>query len=201
MLSPILLFSILSPAPQSELLGFVFNRLNLLFGFGFLVSLAYLRRPDWFVAAVPNGMTILTGLCGLYLLLCLLISYTHLATVDVLLTGTGASLILCVALRVRAAPAPGLIDRVGLARGDASYAIYLTHGAVISAILGVWSRVAPASSTPVVALVCIAGSLGAGILVHRTIERPMVRRLQDFRFRPRVRATPTLMGDTTSKLG
>jgi len=201
MLSPILLFSILSPAPQSELLGFVFNRLNLLFGFGFLVSLAYLRRPDWFVAAVPNGMTILTGLCGLYLLLFMLISYTHLATVDVLLTGTGASLILCVALRVRAAPAPGLIDRVGLALGDASYAIYLTHGAVISAILGVWSRVAPTSSTPVVALVCIAGSLGAGILVHRTIERPMVRRLQDFRFRPRVRATPTLMGDTTSKLG
>jgi exopolysaccharide production protein ExoZ len=200
MLSPILLFSIVGPTPQSELLGFVLNRLNLLFGFGFLASLAYLRRPDWFVAVVPNGMTVLTGLCCLYLLLFMLISYTHLATADVLLAGIGASLILYVALRARAAPMPGLIDRVGLMLGDASYAIYLTHGAVISAILGAWSHLAPGSSVLVVAFACIATSLGAGILVHRTIERPMVRRLQDFRFRPRLRQTPTLMGDTTSKL-
>ena len=202
MLSPIVVFAMVGaaqPTPGSELLGFVFNRLNLLFGFGFLASLAYLRRPDWFVAAVPNGMTVLSGLCGLYVLLFMLISYTHLATADVLLAGIGASLILYVALR--ATPTPGPIDRVGLALGDASYAIYLTHGAVISAILGAWSRLAPGSSVLVVALVCIAASLGAGILIHRTIERPMVRKLQDFRFRPRIRETPTLMGDTTSKLG
>jgi exopolysaccharide production protein ExoZ len=202
MLSPIVAFAMVGaaqPTPGSELIGFVFNRLNLLFGFGFLASLAYLRRPDWFVAAVPNGMTVLTGLCGVYLLLFMLISYTHLATADVLLAGIGASLILYVALR--ATPTPGPIDRVGLALGDASYAIYLTHGAVISAILGAWSRLAPGSSVLVVALVCIAASLGAGILIHRTIERPMVRKLQDFRFRPRIRETPTLMGDTTSKLG
>jgi exopolysaccharide production protein ExoZ len=204
MLSPIVVFAMVGaaqPTPGSELLGFVFNRLNLLFGFGFLASLAYLRRPDWFVAAVPNGMTVLTGLCGLYLLLFMLISYTHLATADVLLAGIGASLILYVALRARATSTPSLIDRVGLALGDASYAIYLTHGAIISAILGAWSRLAPGSSVLVVTLVCIAAALGAGILIHRTIERPMVRKLQDFRFGPRVRETPTLMGDTTSKLG
>ncbi|HTO59764.1 MAG TPA: acyltransferase [Bradyrhizobium sp.] len=202
MLSPIVVFAMLGaaqPTPGSELLGFVFNRLNLLFGFGFLASLAYLRRPDWFVAAVPNGMTVLSGLCGLYLLLFMLISYSHLATADVVLAGIGASLILYVALRTM--PTPGPIDRVGLALGDASYAIYLTHGAVISAILGVWSHLAPGSSVLVVALVCIAGSLGAGILIHRTIERPMVRRLQDSLFRPRMRAAPALMGDTTGKLG
>jgi peptidoglycan/LPS O-acetylase OafA/YrhL len=204
MLSPLLFFSMAGPAQPStghELLGFVFNRLNLLFGFGFLASLAYLRRPDWFVEAVPNGMTVLTGLCGLYLLLFMLVSYSHLETADVLLAGIGASLILYVALRVRAAPAPGLIDRAGLALGDASYAIYLTHGAVISAILGVWSRLAPDSNVHVVALVCVAGSLGAGILIHRYVERPMVRRLQDFRFRPQLRSAPSLVRNTTSKLG
>jgi exopolysaccharide production protein ExoZ len=202
MLSPLLFFSLFDlaqPTVAAALLGFVFNRLNLLFAFGFVASLVYLRRPDWFVASVPNGMTVLTGLCGLYLLLFMLISYTHLATADVLLAGIGASLILYVALR--ATPTPGLISRVGLALGDASYAIYLTHGAIISAILGAWSRLAPGSSVLVVALVCIAASLGAGILIHRTIERPMVRKLQDFRFRPRIGETPTLMGDTTSKLG
>jgi peptidoglycan/LPS O-acetylase OafA/YrhL len=72
---------------------------------------------------------------------------------------------------------------------------------VISAILGAWSRLAPGSSVLVVMLICIAASLGAGILIHRTIERPLVRRLQDFRVRSRMRETPTLMGDTTSKLG
>ncbi|MBV8918536.1 acyltransferase family protein [Bradyrhizobium sp.] len=204
MLSPIVVLALVGsaqPTPPSELIGFAFNRLNLLFGFGFLASLAYLRRPDWFVPKVPNGMTVLTSLCGLYLLLFMLISYTHLATADVVLAGIGASLILYVALRARTAPTPGLIERVGLMLGDASYAIYLTHGAVISAILGAWSHLAPGSSVLVVALGCIAGSLGTGILVHRTIERPMVRWLQDFRFGPRMRETPTLMSDTTSKLG
>jgi peptidoglycan/LPS O-acetylase OafA/YrhL len=204
MLSPIVFFAMIGPTqptPQYELLGFVFNRLNLLFGFGFLVSLAYLRRPDGFVEAVPQGMTVLTGLCGLYLLLFMLISYSHLATADVLLAGLGASLILHVALRVRTAAEPGLIDRVGLALGDASYAIYLTHGAIISAVLGVWSRLAPETNVLVVALVCVAGSLGGGMLIHRTIERPMVRRLQDFRFGSQLRSATSLMRDTTSKLG
>jgi exopolysaccharide production protein ExoZ len=204
MLSPLLLFSMSGPAQPTtghELLGLVFNRLNLLFGFGFLTSLAYLRRPGWFVEWVPNGMTIVTGLCGLYLLLFMLISYTHLDTAGVLLAGIGASLILYVALCVRADPEPRPIDRTGLALGDASYAIYLTHGAIVSAVLGVWSHLAPDTSVLFVLLVCVAGSLGAGILIHRTIERPMVRRLQDFRFGPRFRPTPSLVRDTAGKQG
>ena len=204
MLSPILFFSIFGSAPPTtgyELLGFVFNRLNLLFGFGFLVSLAYLRRPQWFDGSLSNGMPILTGLCSLYLALFILISYTHLDTADVLLAGAGASLILCVALRVRAGPEPGLFDRAGHALGDASYAIYLTHGAVISAVLGVWSRLAPNTSVLLVLLVCIAGSLAVGILIHRYVERPMVRRLQDLRLGQHIRPAPALVRHTTSKQG
>jgi exopolysaccharide production protein ExoZ len=202
MLSPILFCSVLGPAQPTtgyEPLGFLFNRLNLLFGFGFLTSLAYLRRPDWFVETLPNGMAILTGLCGLHLVLFMLISYTHLDTADVLLAGVGASLVLCVALRVRAEPRPGLIDRAGLALGDASYAIYLTHGAIISAVLGVWSRLAPSTNALVVLLVCIVASVGAGLLIHRSIERPMVRWLQDVGFWQHFRATPSLVRDTTGK--
>jgi exopolysaccharide production protein ExoZ len=204
MLSPLLFFSLFDlaqPTVAAALLGFVFNRLNLLFAFGFVASLVYLRRPDWFVASVPNGMTVLTGLCGLYLLLFMLISYSHLDTVDVLLAGIGASLILYVALRVRTEPEPGLIDRAGLALGDASYAIYLTHGAIISAMIGVWSRLAPDSSVLLVLLICIAASLGAGLLIHRTIERPLVRWLQDFGFGQQLRPAPSLVHDTTGKQG
>jgi exopolysaccharide production protein ExoZ len=202
MLSPILYFSMFGsaqPTTEYELLGFVFNRLNLLFGFGFLVSLAYLRRPQWFAGSVSNGMSILTGLCGLYLALFIVTSYTHLDTADVLLAGVGASLILVMALRVRADPEPGLFDRAGLALGDASYAIYLAHGGVISAVLGVWSRLAPNTNVLPVLLVCLGASLGIGIFIHRYIERPMVRRLQDLRFGHDIRPAPALVRNTTSK--
>ena len=200
MLSPIFFFSMSGSAPATivgELLDFLFNRLNLLFGFGFLISLAYLQRPQWFVGSMSNGMAVLTGLCGLYLLLFVLTSYTHLNTADVILAGFGASLILVVALRVRAELEPGLIDRAGHALGDASYAIYLTHGGIISAVLGVWSRLAPNTSVFLVLFVCFAGSLGIGLFIHRYVERPMVRRLQDSKFGQQIRSLQTLVPDTT----
>ena len=98
-----------------------------------------------------------------------------------------------------AGPEPGLFDRAGHALGDASYAIYLTHGGVISAVLGVWSRLAPNTSVLLVLLVSIAGSLAIGIFIHRYVERPMVRRLQDLRFGQHIRPAPSLVRSTTSK--
>ena len=202
MLAPILLDPMLDRAPPAmayELLSFVFNRLNLLFGFGFLISLAYLRRPRWFAGRVSNGMPVLSGLCGLYLVLFVLISYAHLNTADVVLAGLGASLILWVALRVEAPPARRWMDRVGSTLGDASYAIYLTHGGVISAVLGVWSRLAPGTSVHLVLLVCMAGSLGIGVLIHRYVERPLVRRLQGGTFKPQIGPPPSLVQDATGR--
>jgi exopolysaccharide production protein ExoZ len=200
----ILLFALLAPSQPTtdhELLAFVLNRLNLLFGFGFVVSLAFLRRPHWFAASLPNGMAVLTGLCGLYLALFMLVSYSHVATADVLVAGLGACLLLYAALRVRADRAPGPVDRAGLALGDASYAIYLTHGAVISALLGAWSRFAPDTNVHLVLLACIAASLGLGILIHRYVERPMVRRLQNIRLGHPMRPAPSLVRSTTGKQG
>jgi exopolysaccharide production protein ExoZ len=199
MVSPILFFPIFGSAQTTfpyEILDFAFNRLNLLFGFGFLASLAYMKWPHWFPATKSSGMPILTGLCGLYMVLFILTSYTHLHTADVLLAGFGASLILFAALRVRTELEPGWIDRAGHALGDASYAIYLTHGGIISALLGAWSRLAPDTSVFVVLFVCMAGSLGIGILIHRFIERPLVRRLQDSRLGRQIRPMPTLVRNT-----
>jgi peptidoglycan/LPS O-acetylase OafA/YrhL len=199
MLSPMLFFPIFGSAQTTfpyEILDFAFNRLNLLFGFGFLASLAYLKWPHWFPATKSGGMPVLTGLCGLYMVLFSLTSYTHLDTADVLLAGFGASLILLAALRVRTELEPGLIDRAGHALGDASYAIYLTHGGIISALLGAWSRLAPDTSVFVVLFVCMAGSLAIGILIHRFIERPLVRRLQDSRLGRQIRPMPTLVRNT-----
>jgi exopolysaccharide production protein ExoZ len=202
MLSPVLFFPIFGSTQttfQDELLGFAFNRLNLLFGFGFLVSLGYLRWPQWFAGTMPNGVPVLTSLCGLYMALFIFASYTHLNTADVLLAGLGASLILLAALRVQTELEPGLIDRAGHALGDSSYAIYLTHGGIISAVLGIWSRLAPDTSVFVVLFVCMAGSLGIGILIHRYIERPLVRRLQNSKFGRQIRPMPTLVHNTTGK--
>jgi peptidoglycan/LPS O-acetylase OafA/YrhL len=202
MLSPILLLPAFDPAAGSmvsELAGFAFNRLNLLFGFGFLLSFGYLRGPRWFTGSISSGMPVLTALCGLYLGLFVLASYSHLNTADVLIAGLGAALILAVALRVRVERKPGLFDRAGRALGDASYAIYLTHGGIISALLGVWSRLAPHTNPFLVLFACIAGSLGIGLFIHRHIERPIVRRLQDSNFGQHIRSMPMLVSNTTAK--
>ncbi|QCI68144.1 acyltransferase family protein [Phreatobacter stygius] len=75
--------------------------------------------------------------------------------------------------------------------GEASYAIYLTHGLAISLLVVVWRRLglmtpdgldAPALAVATFGL-CVAG----GIVFHRLVEQPLQRRLKR---RKRVRIDP-----------
>jgi exopolysaccharide production protein ExoZ len=194
MLSPLIFFAIVNPSEPTtaaELLGFLFNRLNLLFGFGFAVSLVYLKRPQWFAPSIPSGMVVCIVLSVLYLALFMVISYVHLSIADVLIAGLGGSAILYVGLRVRSEPVPGIVDRIGHALGDASYAIYLSHGIFISGVVGFWSRRYPEASVVPVLLVCVIGALVFGFLTHRYIELPVVRVFQ--KRRPTVKPQPTAL--------
>ena len=68
--------------------------------------------------------------------------------------------------------------------GDASYAIYLAHPLVMSALAQAWRRLAPEGAPPelfvLVGVVC--GAL-AGLAVHLWVERPIAARLQPARRR------------------
>lgn len=193
MLSPLVFFTtanLSEPTTALELLGFLFNRLNLLFGVGFVISLVYLKRPLWFAASISNGMVVCTVLCMLYLVPFMIISYSHLNVADVLVAGTGAAFILYVGLRVGSERQPGIIDRLGRALGDASYAIYLTHGIFISGIVGIWSRRFPDTNGMMLLISCVAGSLLFGFLIHRYIELPVIRLFQKRRSSTKPQATP-----------
>jgi exopolysaccharide production protein ExoZ len=64
--------------------------------------------------------------------------------------------------------------------GEASYAIYLIHSAALSvfAVLNhkLWPGVLPA---PVAYVLAAAFGVGAGVVVHRVIERPLLRAMRD----------------------
>lgn len=190
LLSPLCYFA-LDPSGLSEFPNFLFNRLNLLFGLGFVVSVLFLKRPHWFAATVSNGMLACSMLCLLYLVPFMLTSYSHLSTIDVLIAGAGACFILYVALRVEAPARLGLLDRLGHAIGDASYAIYLAHGILISGLLGVWARYLPNTNVAVVWLVAVIGALLFGYIVHRYVEAPIVRLFQ--KRQPIGRSAPVAM--------
>lgn len=70
----------------------------------------------------------------------------------------------------------GLIRRLMIRLGDASYAIYLVHPFVLraarAAVAGLPLSVPPSAAMALM----IALAAAAGVLVHRTIERPLVRR-------------------------
>ncbi len=64
--------------------------------------------------------------------------------------------------------------------GDASYAIYLSHGIVLSACGQLWRRLAPAHGWAIDGLFCvIAATLAClvGLAIHRWIEAPMAAAL------------------------
>ncbi|ODT71337.1 MAG: hypothetical protein ABS75_08675 [Pelagibacterium sp. SCN 63-23] len=67
------------------------------------------------------------------------------------------------------------------ALGDASYSIYLVHIFAVGAIAGVALRLVGTDNPLVVAavlLAAIAGGLGAGWVLYRTLEQPLMRALK-----------------------
>lgn len=88
-------------------------------------------------------------------------------------------------------------DRIRVPRwlaylGDASYAIYLVHVLALSigAKLLVASHLAAALPRPVSAVLLIAGSLAAGIVLHEIVEKRLMR------LRPK-RSGPNLGAEST----
>lgn len=69
-----------------------------------------------------------------------------------------------------------------LAVGDASYAIYLSHGFVLTVVGLVCARMGYTGLGPSIAVVavCLAISIGLGLWLHRFVERPLGRYLKRY---------------------
>jgi len=158
---------------------FFFAPLNLLFGLGWVVGIAYLIFPRF--RGVKHSQTRASYLLVLLTGPALLVfaqaaDYSRDSVAHVVAAGLLCATIVACALMVAEARTWPL--RLAAVFGNASYAIYLTHEAVVSATLGGISGIA--STLPwidvrlaVAAAVIIA--VVAGIGVHFVVEKPLLR--------------------------
>ena len=89
----------------------------------------------------------------------------------------GAVLVLGAVLAEKARPFP----YIGWAKliGDASYAIYLSHTLLLSALAQVWRRLPAAAQSPALfAAAAIPASILVGIALHLWLERPVIAWVQ-----------------------
>ncbi|MGV3558520.1 acyltransferase family protein [Larkinella arboricola] len=188
-LSPLLWFGLgisegLEPSSMHILLDFIFNRVNLLFGLGFLIGIAclsgFLRPristqfgfPICFLLSIP--ILLVAHMTGIG------IDKSGPSFVKTLSVGILSALVVIAAILMESKRPLNWMDRLGLLLGDASYAIYLTHLAVISAVLGVWSRWQPNANGIVILIVCCVLCCGIGIVVHKLVEKPLIKVLRPF---------------------
>jgi exopolysaccharide production protein ExoZ len=166
---------LLARQPQfiHEMVGFLANPVNLLFGLGLACGIIYLRYPRWFLPIIPGGSLACLGMClAAIAIITAWIPHNPLGLIPI--AGALCALILYVAIRCRSAGISHM-DRFSERIGDASYATYLIHPIVIAAILTFAARIFPQANVPVLLAVCIVSAAGAGLLVHRYAEIPIVR--------------------------
>lgn len=158
--------------------GFFFSKLNLLFGFGYIIALLLLRGK-----LVINSKVSLNLLWTIVALIPLLVS-AHFFNgrfktfTQVSLYGLFSSLVLIIAINIKPSAAESTFSRLLLLLGDASYAIYLTHAALVSSMLGIWSKLQPGAHWALILSVGVVISCIGGVIAHKYIEVPLIRRLQ-----------------------
>lgn len=152
---------------------FFFSRTHLLFGCGYILGIFYLKFPQfreikvfhhWIIVVVAGPLLLLYGnifgdLCG--------------ATLQILFTGALCLLIVLCSLIVNARSPLYIFELLG----NASYAIYLTHTAFLSAALGLIYAVTPEISVKIAHAVAVIVAIPAGCTVHFLIERPLLSEL------------------------
>ena len=183
-LSPLICVAFGISTPPQTWEGFLFNKLNLLFGFGFTIALMHLKGM---IKPVFNLSSYIPSLLGGFVLLIYAheaqyVSDTHIRTVfDVLAIGLLCAGIVILMLMFSEQSKLSFGNRVLLLLGNASYSIYLFHEFFISALLGVWSHhdrnVASFNILLGTCVVAVAGS----IAVYFLIETPLLGTLKKIR--------------------
>jgi len=162
--------------PDLSLRAFFFSPLHLEFGIGAAIAAAYLRAPQRWRGRLPAQLPLLLAFSALLTWVAACLELERMSVLNVLMLGSGAAVLLTLALRTGSGD--GWAGRMGHALGDASYAIYLTHPALVSAMLGLWSRVQPQANMQLVLLGVTLASVMAGYLAHRLVEKPLLARVR-----------------------
>ncbi|MRS60845.1 acyltransferase family protein [Larkinella terrae] len=180
-LSPVFWFwcgiSDLVPASTfHQLCDFLFHKANLLFGMGFLIGVLYNYGFLNYTIKNWNGFI----LCAILTIPLFFFSYQRIMGNNfIIITGLFSTLIVIISIFLFSSRPLNRVDKFGLELGDASYSIYLVHPGIISAVLGVWSKFQPAANPfAVLVITCILSCIG-GILVHKFIEKPIIKIARD----------------------
>jgi exopolysaccharide production protein ExoZ len=169
-LSPFLWMGIkmLTIMPESsfrDLGDFIFSLHNLTFGVGVLIGFLYKKNYLNFILQSRFGF-----LLALIISIPLLVAANLTGMVrasetvaQVLSCSIISGIIVLFGLFLFTNKPLNHFDRLGLLLGNASYAIYLTHSAVLSSMLGIWSKRQP-HANPLLLLVvgCVFSLVGGG---------------------------------------
>jgi exopolysaccharide production protein ExoZ len=151
-----------------------FNPTNVEFGFGFLIGLAYLKwRKALGSQSLGFGFAVACLMSVAFLGLANLLKLDFNTTGKTLISASICSGILLVAMRI--APEDGTFARIGRRIGDASYSIYLFHPGILSALFGIWAKLAPHAQIELVSIVGSVVAIVSGVVIHHAVERPLVR--------------------------
>ena len=155
----------------NELFAFLISPINLLFGYGMLGAIIYLKggirlffinKPIFVLFLITVGI----------IFLAIILDYNRENILDVVFMGSFFAFIVLVSTHFHSSGKN--IGRLVGVLGNASYAIYLTHEAFISAMLIFFSKIFPSANISVVVILLIAISVFCGIIVHYFVERPII---------------------------
>lgn len=173
-------FHAISKGVFIDLFTFVFSRHNILFGIGCGIGLLFKKNHLKFTIDTSHSFTLsIISIIPLLLVLQYMrdISSPSMVIQEIVI-GIVSSGIILVGITMKQTKPLSFFNNLGKLLGDASYSIYLTHGIVIAAELGWWSKVQPDANPIVVLLVITISSCIVGIVIHLKIEKPMIQLIQ-----------------------
>jgi len=153
--------------PSSELLEFVFNRANALFGCGVLIGI-FCKRYALFSAPRSGRPVVAWVALGVVTLAAFLVR----DFLDTAAVAVGASLVVVVGLLTPNAETK--LARFWEMLGNASYSIYLTHNMFLLAGATVWVKFFGRSGMEIAAAILGILAIAGGVLVHFVVERPLI---------------------------
>jgi exopolysaccharide production protein ExoZ len=171
--------SFMDPSFLKSLCRFLFSRVNLLFGIGLVVALLVMKGHFKCTWKTQHSFAIsLLSVVPLFFVA----QYTgigeSLKFPQVISSGIVSAGVVLIGISLQATKPLTKIQQLGLLLGDASYSIYLTHTAIISAMFILWSKI-QASPNPIVVLVVgfVIACFG-GIAIHYLVEKPVIKFVQ-----------------------
>jgi exopolysaccharide production protein ExoZ len=156
-------------APAAPPLAFWCNPIVFEFLFGMVLGHVHNTGLRW-----PRALGALVGLAGFGLLYggATLSTPSPFWPARFVFMGLPALAICAAAVLTQQAAYTGRLQRLLLLAGDASYALYLSHPFVLSALALLWLRVG-AGEPLVFMLVAVLACIGFAIAFHRCLEKPI----------------------------